>query len=114
PVYKKNGNDCINKMVAAYYMVENKIDFDVEIPFYNPEYMDDRFADKSFLDCIGDEVLAYIPTDLLFVKNDEQHIYIEYAYLIESLKVIAGKGADLSFLKGYIEGDYLVELFDRR
>lgn len=114
PVYNKNGNDYINKMIEAYYMVENKIDFDAEIPFYNPEYMDDRFADKSFLDYIGDEILAYIPTDLLFVKNDEQHIYIEYAYLIESLKVIAGKGADLSFLKSYIEGDYLVELFDRR
>lgn len=114
PLYKKTENDYINKMVNAYFMVENKIDFDVDIPYYNPEYMDDRFVDASFVDCIGDEVIAYIPTDLLFVKNEEQHIYIKYAYLIESLREIDGKSADLSFLKRYIEGDCLTELFDRR
>lgn len=114
PLYKKTENDHINKMVNAYFMVENIIDFDVEIPFYSPEYMDNRFVDASFIDCVGDEVLAYIPTDMLFVKNAEQHIYIKYAYLIESLREIDGKGTDLLLLKRYIEGDYLTELFDRR
>lgn len=114
PLYKKTENDYINKMVNAYLMVENTIDFDVEIPFYDPKYMDNRFEDASFINRIGDEVLAYIPTDMLFVKNDEQHIYIKYAYLIECLRGIDGKNTDLSFLKRYIEEDYLTELFDRR
>lgn len=113
-LYRSTENNYINEMAKAFFMIENVIDLNFHIPYYNPEYMDDRFIDGSLIYDMGDEILAFIPTDLLFEINDRQHIYIKYADLIENLKEIDGWHIDSSSFEKYIEGDSLTKLVTRR
>lgn len=113
-LYSRTDNDYINGMVNAFFMIENVIDSKINIPYYNPEFMDDRFVDASFIRYKGDETLAYIPTDLLFEKNNRKHFYIKYADLIESFKEMDGRGDGLSNIEKYIESYSLTKLTNRR
>lgn len=104
----RNSNKLIEQIRKVYNSLMQEGYLLNDIPFYDPDLMDNRFIDYAYITHEDKKVIAYISTDLLF-DSDGEHVYGKFFYLNQYLRAFDGNVSCISRIVDQISKEFAIE-----